>query len=656
MNKIINISIIAHVDAGKTTLTEQLLYKCGAIRETGRVDKGTTVSDFLPLEIERKISIKSSYTSMFFEDAEINIIDTPGHIDFSEELERSLSITDAVVLVVSSVDGIQPYTKLIWKILYKLKIPTIIFLNKTDRIGSNSENVINQISELLDVPKYSLLDITDIDSESTRDVKIKISKNIEKLELESIINYDDSIAEDYILGNDISKESIKNAAISMIYDFKLFPVIKGSALFSEGIEELLYAVSRYIKVNNVENDLSGLVYKIDYDPKDGKIAYIRLFSGTINVRDQITINGKQSEEKITQIRKYNGKKYQNCLSLTSGEIGAVCGLKSINISDYIGYKNEKYKSITISKPYTFEKVIPLDDSSFDNLYDALKKLETENPYLNVKWIKESDELNISLSGSLHRDFIINELKRRFNINASFSKPTIIYKETPSISAEGADYYTMPKPCWAIVKFLFEPLETGRGVVYESVNIPSNTCNYSYQDQIKKSFFANLKQGLFGWEITDFKATLIYAEHHTIHTHPLDFYVATPMAIMNTLKNCGSTILEPIIQFDISAPSDYYGPVISETLLRNGSFDGLTTNKGLFFVSCFLPAEKAISFPERLISITGGKAEYFSRFSHYKKCEKNPIPINARIGPNPLDRAKWILFARGAMSDISYSLL
>ena len=315
MNKIINISIIAHVDAGKTTLTEQLLYKCGAIRETGRVDKGTTVSDFLPLEIERKISIKSSYTSMFFEDAEINIIDTPGHIDFSEELERSLSITDAVVLVVSSVDGIQPYTKLIWKILYKLKIPTIIFLNKTDRIGSNSENVINQISELLDVPKYSLLDITDIDSESTRDVKL--SKNIEKLELESIINYDDSIAEDYILGNEISKESIKNAAINMIYDFKLFPVIKGSALFSAGIEELLYAVSRYIKVNNVENDLSGLVYKIDYDPKDGKIAYIRLFSGAINVRDQITINGKQSEEKITQIRKYNGKKYQNCLSLTS---------------------------------------------------------------------------------------------------------------------------------------------------------------------------------------------------------------------------------------------------------------------------------------------------------------------------------------------------
>lgn len=645
--KIKNIGIFAHVDAGKTTLTEQMLYLCGMIRKPGSVNDGTAQTDWLSIERERGISVRSAAAHMQWKDITINIIDTPGHIDFAGEAERALTALDGAVLVVSSVEGVQSHTENLWKVFTQINLPCIIFINKIDRAGSNALSLFEQFVERLG---GDYIYMTNPVGEGARDCAIETA-DIDKI-TEKIADYNDEIAEMFLDGRKISADIIDNKLYDIVSDGKLTPVLCGSAQLCVGVAELLDAIGKYLPFaeKKASENLSGLIYKVEHDKDIGKIAHVRMFGGVIKNRDVIK-NG----QKVTQIRRFNGARYIDTGEVGAGDIAALCGLENMRVGDIIGeladmnmIKSLSDNKYQLANPFLTVKASPKNPNELTPLINAIKELSDEEPLINYKWEKSEREIHLNLTGEIQLEVITSLLKERYNLTADFSPPSVIYKETPARIGEGFEAYTMPKPCWAVVKLLFEPLPRGSGVVYNGGNVPHTQLFYKYQTHIEESFYQSLEQGMFGWEVTDLKATLIGGEHHTIHTHPLDFFVATPMAVMNGLLNTGTLLLEPMTKFRINANEEHLGRVISDVTVMRGEFDTPVVTNGKFEIETIIPVAESLDYPIKLAVMTSGKATYNTRFGGYRECPPELGKTAKRRGINPLDRAKWILYARGAI--------
>ena len=650
-DKIYNIGILAHVDAGKTTLTEQFLFLSGALRQAGNVDSGTTQTDWLPIERERGISVRSAETTFMWKDQQINLIDTPGHVDFAGEVERSLSVIDGAVLLISAVEGIQSHTENLWRALSKLRIPTIVFINKIDRAGSHFDKLCEDIPTHLPAEGMTLLPLCGVSNEGLPEFSVTAIPDLQEKITEAVADHDDGIAEAYLSGEDIGTDALKAALASCVRARKIIPVFAGCAQKCVGIEALLDGICALLPSADHKNcdGLSALIYKIEHDKTMGKIAHVRMYGGELHARDLIPTVENEAGEKISQIRKFNGQKYIDVGTVSAGDIGALCGLKSVKVFDAIGdhSPSERYR---LTYPFLSVKVLPQKAEELTALLSALRELSDEDPFLHCRWEKSEREILISCTGKMQLEVIESLLRDRYDLSASFSEPSVIYKETPSKAGYGFEAYTMPKPCWAVVRLYIEPLPLGSGVVYDGGNIPNNTCFYKYQEHIRRSFFDSLEQGRLGWEVTDFKATLVGAEHHTIHTHPLDFFVATPMAIMDGLRNTGTTLLEPFLRVRITAGSEYLGRVISDITGMRGDFDSPVMTDLSFTLEASLPVATSLDYPVRLASLTHGKGLFFSAFDGYRPCPLELGSTAKRRGPDPLDRAKWILYARGAMTD------
>lgn len=651
---IFNIGILAHVDAGKTTLTEMLLLYSGAILKAGSVDLGNTQTDWLPIERERGISVRAAQTSFLWQGNQINLIDTPGHVDFAGEVERAVSVLDGAILVISAVEGVQSHTENIGRALFQLKIPTLIFINKIDRAGSRFEEICEELKQLPFFQGSTILPMNLPKNEGSKEVSLaKIPNQKEKL-IEAVADYDDEIAELFLEGKEITTEKLCLSLSSCVEKRKIFPVFCGSAQKGIGVEDILNAIPRLLPPasRKLREGLSGLVYQIEYDKSMGKIAHIRLYGGELHARDVLPFGG--SGEKISQIRKFNGRKYTDVGTVQAGDIAALCGLSSVKTFDTIG--NFPFEHYSLATPFLSVQVRPQKEGELQALLTALQELSDEDPLLNCKWEKTSREILLSVTGKIQIEVLSALLLERYGLKADFSEPSVIYKETPAGSGYGLDRYTMPKPCWAVVKLKIDPLPRGSGVRYDGGKVPNNQCFYHYQQHIKKSFFANLQQGPLGWEVTDFQATLVEAEHHTIHTHPLDFFVCTPMALMKGLVNTGTNLLEPILRFRIHAPIDYLGKIIGELTNMRGKFDTPVTKEEAFTIEASVPAATSLDFPNRLAAMTHGKGSFFSNFEGYQEVPLHLGKTAERRGPNPLDRSKWILYARGAMEDMAYTLV
>lgn len=643
--KRINIGIMAHVDAGKTTVTEQFLYHTGAIRAAGSVDKGTAHTDFLGVERDRGISVKAAVTVLETQDAVINLIDTPGHMDFSGEVERALMVTDGVVLIVSAVEGVQPHTEIIWEALKKRRIPVIFFINKIDRIGANVEGVISQIRERFTKDLCILYSAKDQGRENASIVKEDIT--------ECIAERDEAILEAYVQGN-VTAASVLDAAREMVLSGDLFPVLCGSAMHGVGIDELLRSIVDFFPhaQGNSKAPVSGIVFKVTYDKVMGKTCHVRLYQGSLHSRDSVVINGRKGEEKITQIRKFSGEKYWDVGLVEAGDIAALCGLSSASVGDIIGCKDAVPQTIKWVKPLLNVAVHPSNPNDLQSLVHALMILNEEDPLLEFEYSKETGELLLSITGMIQTEILTEVLRERFKLDVIFGKPSVIYKETPAMEAEGYDAYTMPKPCWAVVKFKIEPGSRGSGISYKSEVAP-NKIPYRYQNHVKTAVAQALRQGLKGWEVIDAKITLIDGENHHIHTHPLDFFVATPMALMKGLKNAGTILLEPILYFRIVVPEEFGGKIIGEIINMRGTFDSPIIENGRFIITGTFPVATSLEFPIRLASITSGKGIISTRFHSYQKCPEDVEASRPYRGINPLDRSKFILWARNALGRFGY---
>lgn len=664
-DKIHNIGILAHVDSGKTTLTEQLLYLTGAIRQIGSVDAGTAATDSLSIEKQRGISVRTATASTEWKNVTINIIDTPGHVDFAGEVERALSALDYAVVIVSAVEGVRAHTENILKSLDAAKLPRAIFLNKIDRAGSDTASVIKELNSISPQTHLLLSEVTDEGLENPEVSRIQGNK-FAFAATEALAELCDEAAEAYLNEETLSPERASELIKKEISECRLTPVICGSAKFSIGIEELADILVEFMPSaeRRATDELCGIIFKIEHDKTLGKVSHVRLFGGQISNRDEVElfspsdINETDTDaveiekkppvkEKISQIKKFSGAKYSDSGIVTGGDIAAVCGLPSAKTGHFLGSLSVN-ESAKLVNPFLRVKVTPSDGDSLKlpALAAALGELSDEEPYIDAKWENGQKEITISTTGKIQLEVIDTLLKERYGISALFSPPTVIYKETPSASGYARARYTMPKPCWAVVEFLFEPMPRGYGVSYHG-RLPSNQCFYRYQSHIRTSFNSCLEQGLYGWEVTDFKCTLIGGEHHTIHTHPLDFFVCTPMAFMNGLNENGSTILEPMLKIRVTAPAELSGKLLSEIVRMDGEYDAPVIHGQNVTLEAVVPVATSMDFPTRLAVLSSGKAVLNQSFHGYRECRDGLEHVNPRRGVNPLDRSKWILYARGA---------
>ncbi|MBQ7837478.1 MAG: TetM/TetW/TetO/TetS family tetracycline resistance ribosomal protection protein [Clostridia bacterium] len=660
-----NIGIMAHVDSGKTTLTEQLLYLTGAIRQAGSVDSGTAATDSLSIEKQRGISVRTATASTQWKDITINIIDTPGHVDFAGEVERALSALDYAVVIVSAVEGVRAHTENILKSLDAAKLPRIVFINKIDRAGADSASVISELKSISS-QSYFLLSETENEGFDNPSVKTIDGEKFAVAATEALADLCDEAADAFLCDEALTEERAVELIKKEISDCRLTPVLCGSAKLSIGIRELADILAKLMPSaeRRAADGLCGIIFKIEHDKNLGKVSHIRLFGGEISNRDEVEIISPAdnitadsdaveieakppAKEKVSQIKSFSGARLTDTGIVKSGDIAAVCGLPSAKTGHFIGSLAVS-ESAKLVNPFLRVRVTPSDGDQLKlpSLAAALGELSDEEPYIDAKWENGQKEITISTTGKIQLEVIDTLLKERYNLSAAFSPPTVIYKETPSQKGYARASYTMPKPCWAVVEFIFEPMPRGYGVSYHG-RLPSNQCFYRYQSHIRTSFNSCLEQGLYGWEVTDFKCTLVGGEHHTIHTHPLDFFVCTPMAFMNGLNENGSTILEPLLKIRVSAPADLSGKVLSEIVKMGGEYDSPVIRSDNVVLEAIVPVATSMDFPTKLAVISSGKAVLNQSFYGYRECRDGLEHINPRRGVNPLDRSKWILYARGA---------
>ena len=635
--KRICLGILAHVDAGKTTLSEQILLLSGAIRKKGSVDSGTAHTDTLPVEQRRGISVKASCVGFSWKDTHISLIDTPGHVDFSAEVERSLWALDAAVIVVCGVEGVQPQTEALFSAIKEHHIPCLFFINKMDREGANAQRVCAQIRRMLS-ENACLMDDED-------------------LLAEVVCSGDDALMERYLLGETLERDLLLERMGEMTRRGDAYPILCGSALRGQGAEALLDAVADWLTPPPVQSeDLCAVAFAATEDKMLGRGMWVRLFSGRLTPRMSITLpagtdplTGEERfvQPKVTQLRSISGAPAD---ALGAGEVGVVYGLSSLKIGQVIGSPALLPRPVESGKlrtPLITVQAIPEDPQQMQQLREACDVLSAEDPLLQANFIRSLGEQHLSVMGTIQLEILQETLATRFGLTVHFTNPAVLYRETISKAATGFVAYTVPKPCWAVMEFYIEPGERGSGVVFESKCHVRDILE-RYQNQVRQALPLALNQGRLGWPVTDVKITLMGGSHHQWHTHPLDFIVATPMGIQDGLRRGGSTLLEPILSIRFLIPPECVGRVMSDVVAMRGETLSTQPDEERTRLTALVPAATSLNYSTTLAAVTGGRGVMSVSLHGYREC---PLELGAtakRRNVDPLDESRYILAARSAL--------
>ncbi|MDQ6418749.1 TetM/TetW/TetO/TetS family tetracycline resistance ribosomal protection protein [Paenibacillus sp. LHD-117] len=683
-----NIGIFAHVDAGKTTTTEGMLYRSGRIRQLGSVDEGTSQTDFLEVERARGISVRAASARFERNGATINLIDTPGHVDFLSEVERSLRAIDGAVLILSAVEGVQAQTEVIWHALRERGIPTLLYVNKMDRIGASAERTLDGIRRLLTplaapvqapqgaeetfggaVPLVPLgmspAMPTSLDAGGGEEAATSTGTGIAQPRsslrseqedtfrqhlVEAVADADEELLLRYLDRGSFTEMELAEAVPRLAKEARLYPVLFGASGRGIGIEPLMDAMIGLLPApkGNEDAPLSGVVFRVERDPAMGRIAYVRLYGGRIRNRESVLNRTRGLEEKVTQIRRIDGRRSEDIGELHAGDVAAVFGWSEARIGDIIGSGDGVPGETRLAVPLLTVQVQWKDEAKYPAIAAALRELAEEDPLLDLQWLQEQRELHLKVMGPIQIEVLTQVMSSRFGLDIGFGAPSVIYKETPAGAGEGFIAYTMPKPCWAILRFRIEPGERGSGLRYESLERNERLLE-SYQNEVARRVPEALQQGLLGWEVTDLRVTLVEGEHHVWHTHPLDFAVATPMGIMDGLNRIGVKLLEPLLSFRISVPEEHGGRIMNELIAMRGEFDTPQLRGERMELSGTLPVATSLDFPARFGSMTKGRGILSTAFAAYRECPADVRAERPRRGVNPLDQSKYILYVRKALA-------
>jgi len=583
------IGILAHVDAGKTTLSESMLYLAGSIRKLGRVDYGNAFLDYNHQEKERGITIFSKQAMFDWKDVEITLIDTPGHVDFSSEMERTLQILDYAILVISSIDGVQNHTKTIWELLKYYQIPTFIFLNKIDILQTDIQNLIKELQNTID---DKCLDFTHFSKES----------------LETIALNNETLLNEYLETQTLKHSSIQEA----IYKRETFPCYFGSALKMEGVKEFLDSITSFIKEKNYPQEFKAKVYKITRDTQGQRLVHMKITGGSLKVKQQLNHYGK-----VDQIRQYIGNKYQVLDEVYAGSVCAIQGLKNIQLGEGLGTENYMYQPLL--EPYmNYHIILPQDCDKYTMIHN-IKQLAEEDPNLHIQFSDENDDILIQLMGEIQIEILKKIIADRFHVDVEISQGNIIYKETIIQAVEGIGHYE-PLRHYAEVHLLLEPGERGSGLHF-STQCSEDVLDKHWQNLILTHLKEKKHIGvLTGAAITDIKITLLTGKAHLKHTEGGDFREATYRAVRHGLKCTESILLEPYFQFRLEVPQEYLSRAIFDIENMKGHFTISTTLENIAVVEGQAPVRKMKNYQKEVVSYTKGQGKLYCSLRGYQQCE------------------------------------
>ncbi|MGG0198426.1 GTP-binding protein [Bacillus anthracis] len=638
----INIGIVAHVDAGKTSLTERILYETNVIKEVGRVDSGSTQTDSMELERQRGITIKASVVSFFIDDIKVNVIDTPGHADFIAEVERSFRVLDGAILVISAVEGVQAQTKILMQTLQKLNIPTILFVNKIDRTGANTEKVVKQIKTILSnetFPFYS------VQNEGTKEARIIEYKSYDDC-IERLAPYNESLLESFVNNEIVTDTLLREELEKQIQQANLYPIFFGSALTGIGVTELLEDIPALLPANNLSQDeeLSGIVFKIEREPSGEKIAYVRVFSGTLQVRKYVHIQRDQSLSHKEKIKKmcifHNGNAVQTS-TVPSGDFCKVWGLNNIKIGDIIGERTDYIKDIHFAEPQMEAAINAVPKERIHDLYAALMELCEEDPLIQVWKDDIHNELYIRLFGEVQKEVIETTLYEKYNLQVTFSSTRVVCMEKPigignSVEVMGEK----ANPFYATIGFKVERGELNSGITYK-LGVELGSLPLAFHKAIEDTVFQTLKQGLYGWEVTDISVTLTHTGYASPVTTASDFRNLTPLVLMDALKQAETYVYEPVNEFELTVPEHAISTAMYKLAAILATFTEPIFNNDSYQLTGSLPVTKTENFKRMLHSFTEGEGIFTTKPAGFIKLT-GPFPIRKRVDNNPLNRKDYLL--------------
>lgn len=609
LKKHISVGLLAHVDAGKTTLSESMLYVSGAIRKYGRVDHGDAFLDTYELERERGITIFSKQAVFASGDMEITLLDTPGHADFSAEMERTLQVLDYVVLVINGADGIQGHTVTLWKLLERYGIPVFLFINKMDQEGTDRDKMMDELQARLD---SECVDFTPGGSEDTF--------------FEQLAMCDEQLLERYLEDGWVRQEDIA----ALIEKRVLFPCYFGSALKLKGVKELLQGLEKYTKELVYPAQFGARVYKISRDGQGSRLSYLKITGGSLKVKDIIEIEnhrapGEILREKADQIRIYSGAKYEVVSEAHAGTVCAVTGLASTYPGQGLGI--EAASLMPVLEPVLTYRIILPQGTDVHIMLQNLRQLEEEDPQLNIAWNERLGEIHLKLMGEVQIDIIKRLIWERYGIPVQFDAGNIVYKETIKEPVEGIGHYE-PLRHYAEVHLLLEPLEEGSGLVFAS-DVSTDVLDGNWQHLILTHLEEKEHVGvLTGAPVTDMKITLIAGRAHLKHTEGGDFRQATYRAVRQGLKKAESILLEPYYEFRIEMPSEYIGRAMADIQRMNGSFGNPLTEGGVSVIKGSAPVAAMRDYQREIVAYTKGQGRLFCALDGYRPCKDEQAVIEA----------------------------
>jgi ribosomal protection tetracycline resistance protein len=657
----LNLGILAHVDAGKTSLTERLLYCAGVIDQPGSVDEGTTRTDSLALERQRGITIKSAVVSFTAGGRTVNLIDTPGHPDFVAEVERALSVLDGVVLVVSAVEGVQPQTRILWRALQRLRVPTLFFVNKIDRPGASDERVLGGIAERL---TPAIVPMGSVRALGTRAAAVLPAEDPGQL-AEVLAEHDDAVLAAYLAGAAaIPGRWLHTKLAGQVRDMHVHPVYFGSAITGAGVDALLRGAGALLPAadGNPDGPVSGRVFKVERGAAGEKIAYTRMFAGTVTVRDRVRF-GRGASGKVTAINVFADGAAQRRDQVTAGQIATLSGLAGIQVGDGVGRARDgdgrapgREDEHYFTPPTLETAVVARDPHDKPRLHSALTDLAEQDPLINVRQDDRRQEIYLSLYGEVQKQVIDATLTTDYGVRAAFRETTPICVERPVRTGEAQEVLHAPgNPFLATLGIRIDPAAAGSGpsfrldVGHQSVPLYIYKNVESFAAAMEQYVTGTLRQGLRGWQVTDCAVTLFRSQYSVADgppatrgplSSPQDFRKLTPLVVMAALQRAGTVVCEPVQHFRLDAPADTLSALLPVLAKLRAVPEVSATADSWCTLEGAVPAAELNQLRQQLSPLTRGEGVLETSFGHYQPV-RGPAPSRPRTDDNPLNREEYL---------------
>ena len=666
---------MAHIDAGKTTTTERILFYTGRTHRIGEVHEGTATMDWMEQEQERGITITSAATTCVWRDIRINIIDTPGHVDFTAEVERSLRVLDGACAVFDAVHGVEPQSETVWRQADKYEVPRICFINKMDKMGADFEHAIDTIRKRLNARPVAIqlpigqedkfkgvIDLFQMKAIIWKDETMGAEYVVEEIPaeltkkatafhnqmVETIVENDDDLLHKYMEGETITPEELKKSLRKSVIAMKLFPVICGTAFKNKGVQPLLDAVVDFLpspldvppikgvdpnsgkEIERPADDkapFSALAFKIMTDPFVGQLTFIRVYSGQLKTGDSVYLTGKQRSERIGRLLKMHANKREEISEIYAGDICACVGLRNITTGDTICDEDHPIllESIEFPTPVIAVAVEPKTKGDQEKMGIALSKLAQEDPTFKVHTDPDSGQTIISGMGELHLEIIIDRMMREFSVEANVGKPQVAYRETIRKKSEAEGKYirqTGGRGQYGHAKIRLEPNEAGKG--YEFVNeIVGGVVPKEYIKPIDQGMQEAMEGGvLAGYPMVDVKATLYDGSYHEVDSNEMAFKIAGSMAFKEAARKASPVILEPVMAVEVVVPEDFAGAIMGDLSSRRGRIEGMEHRAGSQVIKAIVPLAEMFGYATHMRSSTQGRATYSMHFARYEEAPRS----------------------------------